>query len=466
MLRTSLTKSIVSGLAAISLVLGISISASAVAAVPGFKVVTTTTTAKLTWSKYASGKVTSIKVDALTGTTKKTKTLAATTASYSFTSLTHNRSYKFTITAFKGSKIVASSSITTRTKKILMYNSIFFGTPKDMTLGDDNQLLFALPNGGEMSFTTSTPTVCEIVDTNFVKALTIGTCTVVASNPGDSDYAPAADETRSFSISAPLSALNPTLLWSDEFDESTLNETDWSVTLGDGCGTAAGCGWGNQESQSYAACAIAPSGGVMYINATTSTGNPNCTSNKNWTSGKFISKGKRDFTYGYFEAKMKMPSGGGAWPAFWLLGSNIDTVPWPGSGEIDIMEYTGNVPTRSTSAVHYANVSGVHAYKSGSANSALEYSLDYHTYGLLWLPTELTFYVDGKQSLKVTKSDTGLTRWPFGPDSKGVDPKMYLIFNMAMGGNYGGSIERGLTSAQVAIDYVRYYSVSGLGKTN
>ena len=463
-------KSLLAALTSILMLLGVNLSAEAAAPVPNFKVVSTTTsTAKLSWTKYATGKVTKIEVNAIYGKTKKTKTLTATSYTYTFGSLVNNRNYTFKITSYKGTKIVGTSTITGRTKKILQYNSIFFGQPKDMTLGDNDQLLFAIPNGGTTVFSTTTPGQCSIVENAYVHAIAIGECVLIASNDGDDVYGPAIPEIKTISISAPLSALNPTLLWSDEFNQaagSGPSASDWNVTLGDGCGTAAGCGWGNGESQTYAACALKQNGTDMIITATTPAGDANCVSNKNWTSGKFVSQGKREFTYGYFEARMKMPTGGGAWPAFWLLGTNIDTVRWPSCGEIDIMEYTGNAPNRSTSAVHYANSSGVHDYKSGATTSQIEYSADYHTYGFLWLPNDLTFYIDGKQSYKVSKKDTGLTNWPFGSNAQGQDPKMYLIFNLAMGGNYGGRIESGLTKAQFAIDYVRYYKVGDYGKTN
>ena len=467
MFRNRLFKSVFAALTAALLVLNINLSASAVTPVSNFKVVTGYTSAKLTWTKFTAGRVSSIQVVSQIGTKKTIKTLAATATTYTFTRLDSYRTYSFKVTGYKGTRIVASSTLSVKTKKILLYNSIFFGQPKDMVLGDENQLLFALPNGGVVTFRTTTPTVCEIVDTSYVKALNIGDCVVVASDVGDADYGPAQDETRSFSISASIESLNPELLWADEFGQtagSGPNPGDWSVTLGDGCGTAAGCGWGNSEKQSYATCALKQNGSAMVITASTVAGDPNCTSNKSWTSGKFISKGKREFTYGYFESRMKMPEGEGAWPAFWLLGSNIDTVPWPRCGEIDIMEYTGNAPFRSTSAAHYANNIGIHAYKSGAATASTEYFNDFHTYGLLWLPNELTFYVDGKVSFKLNKSDTGLTIWPFGPNSSKEDPKMYLIFNLAMGGNYGGSVPSSLTKAQTSIDYVRYYKVSGYGK--
>jgi len=464
-----LNKSITALLCAFALLftLGANAQAVSVPKATSFKVTNVTAnTARLTWAKFQTGKVTGIRVQAQNGTAKKTKTLTASATSYTFTGLTGNRTYTFSIQGLKGSSVSATVSVKAKTKKALLYNSIFFGQPSDMTVGDENQELFALPNGGVITFTTSTPTKCEIVNDYYLKAIALGDCVVIASNPGDETYAPAQSETRTISISAPIGQLNKTLLWSDEFNEangSGPNTTDWSLDLGDGCNKPPGCGWGNGESQSYAACAMKQFDGSMVITASRPTGDATCTSNRTWTSGKFVSKDKRSFTYGYFESRMKMPSGGGTWPAFWLLGANIDTLPWPRSGEIDIMEYAGNNPTRSTSAIHYANSVGAHEYKAGGFNSPTALSDEYHTYGLLWLPNEVSFFVDGKLTTKFSKSDTGLTRWPFGPNSANVNPKMYLIFNLAMGGNYGGSIDSGLTKSQLFIDYVRYYNVDGYG---
>ncbi|MFN4846428.1 MAG: family 16 glycosylhydrolase [Rhodoluna sp.] len=465
------TKPITALACAIALLLGLSFNAQA-ASIPkatGFKVVTTTTTAKLTWTKFATGKVSSVRVQAQYGTGKKIKSLPSSATSYTFTGLASNRSYTFSVVGIKGSSVSPATSLKVATKKAKMFNTIFFGQPSDMMMGDPNQELYALPNGGVMTYSTTTPNRCEIVDGVYVKALAIGDCVIIASNAGDAFYAAAVDEERTITISAPLGELNKTLLWSDEFNDtagSGPNSTDWTIDLGDGCNKPPGCGWGNNESQSYAACAIKHNGSSLIITASTPAGEANCTSNRTWTSGKMITKGKRNFTYGYFESRMKMPSGGGAWPAFWLLGSNIDTLPWPRSGEIDIMEYTGNVPNRTTSAAHYANSFGSHEYKAGAYNNSLALYNDYHTYGMLWLPNELTFYFNGREIFRLTKNDTGLARWPFGPSSTGVDPKMYVIFNLAMGGNYGGGIESGLTKAQLGIDYVRYYNVDGYGALN
>ena len=338
-----------------------------------------------------------------------------------------------------------------------------------MVVGDADQALFALPNGGVTTFSTTTPTRCSITEDNMLHAIAVGECIVVASNAGDSDYIAASPVEQVVNITASIADIKKNLEWADEFDgasNSGPNSANWGITTGDGCGTAAGCGWGNGEAEAYAACANKLDGnGLMVITASTPAGDSNCTSNKTWTSGKFTTYGKKNFGYGYFEARLKMPAGGGTWPAFWTLGSNINSVPWPKCGELDIMEYAGNNPTRTTSAVHYENNGGVHDYKSGALSNSTELSEEFHTYGMLWLPNEITFSFDGRPVLILKKSDTGLSRWPFGPNAAGVDPKMYIIFNLAMGGNYGGGIESGLKKATFSIDYVRYYSVDGFPST-
>lgn len=73
---------------------------------------------------------------------------------------------------------------------------------------------------------------------------------------------------------------------------------------------------------------------------------------QSYTSARISTKGRYAFTYGKVEARIHLPSGQGLWPAFWMLGANEDSVPWPRCGEIDVMEYRGQVPTRIYSSVH------------------------------------------------------------------------------------------------------------------
>jgi len=466
-----LNKRVISALLLGALSIGvIGMNANAATAVPKaskVSVTTTTKTAKLTWAAFAKGKVTSIKVVAAAGSSKITKTISAKSTSYTFTNLKSKTTYTFSVFGLFGSRSSAAVSVKAKTKVVLNYNSIFLGQPDDMVVGEDDQPLFALPNGGVTAFESTTPSVCEIVNDSLIRAIAMGTCTIVASNPGDSEYAAAADETRTLTVTVPIDSIEKTLLWSDEFSEaagSGPSPSNWVIETGDGCNAAPGCGWGNNESQAYAACAIKQNGsGIMTITASTPIGDPTCKTNKTWTSGKFTTYGKKHFGYGYFEARMKMPAGGGTWPAFWTLGSNISSVPWPRSGELDIMEYAGNNPNKSTSAAHYANAGGAHEYKSGSKTLSTALADDYHTFAMLWLPSEVTFLVDGKPSFILNRRDTGLTYWPFGPNAAGVNPKMYLILNLAMGGNYGGQIKGGYSKATFDIDYVRYYSVNGFG---
>jgi len=99
----------------------------------------------------------------------------------------------------------------------------------------------------------------------------------------------------------------------------------------------------------------------------------------------------------------------------------------------------------------------------GALNNSVALSQGFHNYGMLWLPNEVKFYIDDRLVVTVKKSDTGLTYWPFGPNTAGVNPKMYIIFNLAMGGSYGGAIQPGYNKAAFTIDYVRYYSTGGYG---
>ena len=433
-------------------------------------VVTTPTTATITWTAFAKGKVTEVKIVASTGSKKITKTASATAKSFKFTGLYPNASYAFSVYGVKGKVSSAAVVVRAKTKVFMWDNTIFFGQPDDMMIGAADQILYALPTGGETDFRTTTPTICSVLKVDgisYLRPVAEGDCAVIASSPGNSQYKPAPDVTRNVSITIPMGSLEKTLLWSEEFDGAAgagPSTDNWVIETGDGCNAAPGCGWGNQESQAYAACAIKQNGsGIMTITASTKLAEPSCTLNKNWTSGKFTTQGKQHFTYGYFEARMKMPVGGGTWPAFWTLGSNIATVPWPRSGELDIMEYAGNSPNKSTSAAHYANSLGLHEYKSGYQTHTAPLSSEFHTYGMLWTPNQVTFTFNGETTFVLKKSDTGLANWPFGPTAQGVHPKMYLILNLAMGGTYGGRIAGGFTKAYFDIDYVRYYSVGGYG---
>lgn len=165
--------------------------------------------------------------------------------------------------------------------------------------------------------------------------------------------------------------------------------------------------------------------------------------------------------YGKLEARIKVPAGGGTWPAFWMLGDTHPTVPWPWSGEIDIMEQKGNLPNVLWGTIHGAGGGGAIArmpiqntYDTGSdlANA-------YHTYGILWEPDKLTWTYDGNEILSTTKAQWKLVSdadWP-------CNQPYYLIFNLAMGGDFAGGVSGSLAAAAMKIDWVRYSTYNGYG---
>ena len=160
------------------------------------------------------------------------------------------------------------------------------------------------------------------------------------------------------------------------------------------------------------------------------------------------------FQYGRIEARIKMPQGVGTWPAFWMLGGDLlDGVPWPECGEIDIMEFRGDIPDRTTAAIHGPTTPP----GSGLGAAFLSYdslSNDYHTYAIDWLPDQIDWYVDGVLFGNQAKVDRD---WVF-------DHEFYLIMNLAMGGNLGGPIESGLNKASMSFDWIRFSSINGVGE--
>jgi beta-glucanase (GH16 family) len=149
-----------------------------------------------------------------------------------------------------------------------------------------------------------------------------------------------------------------------------------------------------------------------------------------------------------------------------MLGNNIATVPWPACGELDIMEFKGHSPQVTYGTVHYKNSGGSHTYKGSTKNVGVDLTQDYHRYGMMWKPDEITFYIDDAPVYSIEKSETGLANWPFGRNAQGADPSFYIIYNLAMGGHFGGSIDPDLNSTSLNVDWVRYYSVDGVGKVN
>ena len=254
---------------------------------------------------------------------------------------------------------------------------------------------------------------------------------------------------------------NYELLWSDEFNASAgsdLNTNNWVFQEGDGTAFK-NAGWGNNEEQWYLGKqATQAADGTLNIDATRA-GSTNykcyygaCT----WLSSKLVTYKKVGFLYGRLEARIRSSQGQGVWPAFWLLGANIDSRPWPGCGEIDIMELKGADSNTLWGTIHGPN-GDVGTTKAMNSDIS-----QWHTYAIDWTPNAITWFVDGVQYQRVTK-------WQYVGSSSPLvwvfDHEFYVILNLAMGGNFvGGPSDPALKTANLNIDYVRFFSIDGVGQ--
>ena len=255
------------------------------------------------------------------------------------------------------------------------------------------------------------------------------------------------------------------LVWSDEFDGTSLDMTKWAYQTGrqDHYGSSVGpWAWGNNELQYYTAGDnVTVSGGTMKITAQREAMPDGAT----FSSSRIVTRDKYSFTYGYIEARIKMPAVSGLWPAFWMLpqpmstaNSNNEYGGWPNSGEIDIMEARGREPDRIDNTLHYSSGSWSSTYKTSKYIFDGSTISDWHTYGLEWTEDYIAWYVDGTEAFRLT-SDVYWSSSAPDDDNAPFDVDFYILFNLAVGGNYdGGRVPpESFTSGDMEVDYVRVY---------
>ena len=261
-------------------------------------------------------------------------------------------------------------------------------------------------------------------------------------------------------ISIPVIKRNYVQVWQDEFNLTEGSAPDsaiWSSENGDGSKAVAGGGWGNKERQYYIpTLAKITSAGALQIDATTTGANAyNCYYKApcEWVSAKYITKDKVGFKYGRIEARIKGPVGAGTWGAFWMLGADIDSRLWPWCGEIDVTELVGKAPNTAYGYLH-GLLSGGFGGRGTTVDMPNGFANEYHTYAVDWLPDSIDWYVDGVLFGSQQKKDKD---WVF-------DHEFYLVVNLAMGGNLGGTIEPGLKQANMSFDWIRFSTINGVGE--
>jgi len=248
-----------------------------------------------------------------------------------------------------------------------------------------------------------------------------------------------------------------TLFWSDEFNQADNTPPDpatWGYNTG--CG-----GWGNAEYENYTTStqnsfitsdAACTDGKCLVINAIDlNTGGGTC----GYTSARLTTLGKRSFQYGWIEARLKLPYGQGIWPAFWMMGTDIGTVNWPGCGEIDVMENIGKVAEQGHvyETIHgpgYSGASGIGTsyYLPGGAL----FKDAYHTFAVNWQANRIDFYVD--DILVVSRTPASIpagTTWVY-------NAPFFFLLNLAVGGGWPGYPDGTTVFPQeYRVDYVRVY---------
>ena len=236
------------------------------------------------------------------------------------------------------------------------------------------------------------------------------------------------------------------LVWSDEFNQpngSLPDPANWSFETG-------GNGWGNGEWEYYTARTnnARIEDGKLVIEARQES-----FGGKNITSARLLTKGKCSWTYGRIEARIKIPAGQGIWPAFWMMGTNIDSVNWPACGEIDIMENIGKEPGTIHGTVHgpgYSGSGGIGGPVTLPGGKA--FADGFHVYGIEWETNSIRWFVDDQVYFSITPARLPQnTHWAF-------DQSKFILLNLAVGGYWPGFPDASTTFPQrMLVDYVRVY---------
>jgi beta-glucanase (GH16 family) len=207
----------------------------------------------------------------------------------------------------------------------------------------------------------------------------------------------------------------------------------WTAELGGG-------GWGDEQLQTYTQENAALDGhGCLAI-----------TARRDLTSARLITKGRVTARHGRVEARIRVPAGPGVWPAFWMLGADIDAVGWPACGEIDVMEVVGSEPRTVHATVHCPGHAGV-GHGLGAAHTvARDLAEDFHVYAVDWTPDQITWRLDDVAYRTLARAD--VPAWAFDGD-------MFLLLNLAIGGGWpGNELDPNSLPATMLVDWVRVSS--------
>lgn len=250
-------------------------------------------------------------------------------------------------------------------------------------------------------------------------------------------------------VSEPITIpANYQLVWSDEFNIDGLpSRENWSYDTHNNK-----TGWHNREKQYYSEARLdnarVENGNLVITARRERLENAEDFGGQNYTSARLISRGKREFTYGFIEARAKMPCGLGTWPAIWMLGNQGE---WPAMGEIDIVEHVGKRPNETSSALHMTAHHG--SRPIGKHRPVPTACSEFHNYQVLWTPNKIEFFVDGQMfNSYINDGKNNDATWPY-------HHQQFLILNLAIGGDLGGVVDDNIFPREMLIDYIRVYQI-------
>ncbi len=230
------------------------------------------------------------------------------------------------------------------------------------------------------------------------------------------------------------------LVWADEFEGTSLDEKNWNYEIGNNNG------WGNHELEYYKKENTSLKDGYLVVQAKQES-----VESFGYTSSRLTTQNKVNLKFGRVDVRGLLPKGKGIWPAFWMLGKNINTVGWPKCGELDIMELIGGTNNDNTvyGTPHWDNA-GSHASYGGNTKLASGiFNDEFHVFSIVWDAKKIVWLLDDKKYHEIDITPEGLSE---------LREEFFFIINLAVGGDWPGNPDGSASFPQyLVVDYVRFF---------
>ncbi|ADR20167.1 hypothetical protein MATR_22170 [Marivirga tractuosa] len=305
------------------------------------------------------------------------------------------------------------------------YYTFSFGDGSDKLRDDDGEVTYSYAESGDYTIEVNAHTTAEV----FISSSQEVTITIQQNSDIDDE-----------GYVSPMEYEGYNLVWQDEFEADQLSD-DYTFEIGTGSN-----GWGNNESQYYREENTRLEEGYLVIQAKKEN-----FQGQEYTSSRIITEGIKEFKYGRFDIRARMPYGQGIWPAIWMLGSNFRQVGWPHCGEIDIMEMIGGQGREATvhGTVHWQSNEGYANFGHSKNLSDGTLADKFHVFSIIWDENSIQWLIDNEPYGSIDTTPAHLDEFR---------EEFFFIFNVAVGGNWPGYPDANTEFPQeMWIDYVRVF---------